>query len=142
MTNEEMLQRLKDLGVDEIDVEYFGSGGDASFENAFARNAMSSKIDLPSDLNDALLEAADQFLRKHASMWYDDDGAFGNWVLEVETGKIHLDHNWRVMDSTYEHYEGRLDEAQAAPTALPPASPVCKCPTLINGHHHGCPFKE
>ncbi len=144
MTNPELLRRLKELGVITTTAHYDGYGDSGSVESVEARDKDSKEVKLPEDVRKAIEEAAECYLSNHGIDWYNNEGGFGDYILDVAARTQKLEHSERISDTEYSEHEDELDltEGGEAPEvgAVEESTPVCACPTLINGHHAGCPF--
>ncbi|MCZ7645937.1 MAG: hypothetical protein M5U26_11745 [Planctomycetota bacterium] len=135
----ELVEKLKALGVLYAVAHYDGYGDSGTVESVEARDMSGTEVKLPDDLRKAVEEAAERYLEDKGIDWYNNEGGYGDYTLDVSTARQRLDHNERISDVESFEHEDALDLDEEEPPAAS-AAPVCTCPTLINGHHPGCPF--
>lgn len=93
-----MCDRLIELGVHVVTLEYDGYGDSGSVEAVIAETN-GTELELPSDVQRELMEAAETLL---PDGWENNDGAFGNLTLDVEGRQLTREHNWRIESTEYE----------------------------------------
>ena len=93
-----MCDRLIELGVHVVTLEYDGYGDSGSVEAVIAETN-GNELELPSDVQRELMEAAETLL---PDGWENNDGAFGNLTLDVEGRQLTREHNWRIESTEYE----------------------------------------
>jgi len=89
---------LVSLGVAEVRIEYDGYGDSGTVEGVTAAGP-AGEFEIPADLNEALISAAEQLLPEG---WENNSGAFGELVLDVAQRRLTREHNWRVEESEYD----------------------------------------
>ena len=95
-------QQLVKLGVDTVTINYDGYGDSGTLEDPLAfQNG--EPVELPSKLNDLLLEFAESYL---PGGWENSDGACGTIVLNIKDRKFFREHCWRYTE--YEHDEEEI----------------------------------
>ena len=147
MTKKELLQKLDGLGVTNVDVEYDGSGDSGSVESVTATGrglGATAEITLPEELRQACDDAAVECLEEKGIDWYNNDGGFGHFYIDVVAKTCKLEHEERVNETNSDYYDDEplvddeQDEVKTAPVAPPVAE--CTCLSLLHGHHHNCPY--
>lgn len=129
-----LLEKMKECGYTSAVAEYDGSGDDGQFTNwafrwgheevseesitatlpvsrdisfwneeHFAWSKDNRTVDTP--LLEAWHELCDDWLSYHFSGWENCEGAYGEIVLDVESGKMSMDHNVRVTEIESESRE-------------------------------------
>jgi hypothetical protein len=56
-------------------------------------------------LYDAVERLACATLERNGIDWYNNEGGFGNIIIDIKTGKIKTEHNARIESSEYEEHE-------------------------------------
>ena len=95
-------QQLVKLGVDSVTIRYDGYGDSGTMEDPLAFKD-GKPVELPSKLNDLLLEFAESYL---PGGWENSDGACGEFVLNIKDRKFFREHCWRHTE--YEHDEEEI----------------------------------
>lgn len=98
-TINKQLRNLKRLGVASIHLSYDGCGDSGVIEEVKAFGVDETLLEIPEKLEKALIAAGEILL---PSGWENNDGAFGDLVLDVAQGRLVRQHNWRVQASEYE----------------------------------------
>ena len=140
MTSKELLKQLRDMGAKEAIANYDGSGDSGTVESVSATDAKNDEVKLPEDVEKAIAEAAEKHLEEHGIDWYNNDGGFGEFIIDVDKGTRTLKHNTRISDTEYEEHDDEMPKDEEAPEQVAEEMAVCTCETLIHGHHKGCPF--
>lgn len=99
------LRRLKKLGITSVHLSYDGCGDSGAIEDVKAFGADGGLLDLPDELERELTAAGEQLL---PDGWENNDGAFGDLVLDVAGGRLERQHNWRIQESEYEEETWQL----------------------------------
>ena len=94
-------QQLVKLGVDTVTINYDGYGDSGTLEDPLAFQN-DKPVELPSKLNDLLVEFAESYL---PGGWENNDGACGTIVLNIKERKFFREHCWR-------HTEYESDEEE------------------------------
>ncbi len=95
-------QQLAKRKVDIVTITYDGYGDSGTVEDPVAlRNG--KPVKLSHKLNELLLETAEALL---PGGWEINDGACGEFVLNIKDRKFLREHNWRVTE--YEHEEEEI----------------------------------
>ena len=94
-------RQLVKLGVDTVTITYDGYGDSGILEDPLALQN-DKPVELPSKLNDLLLEFAESYL---PGGWENSDGACGTIVLNIKDRKFSREHCWR-------HTEYESDEEE------------------------------
>ena len=94
-------RQLVKLGVDTVTINYDGYGDSGTLEDPLALQN-DKPVELPSKLNDLLLEFAESYL---PGGWENSDGACGTIVLNIKERKFSREHCWR-------HTEYESDEEE------------------------------
>lgn len=97
-----LCQQLVKLGVDSVTINYDGYGDSGTMEDPLAFQN-DKPVRLTRKLNDLLLEFAESYL---PGGWENNDGACGEFVLNIKDRKFSREHCWRHMD--YEHDEEEI----------------------------------
>ncbi|HQZ63641.1 MAG TPA: hypothetical protein PLY87_01140 [Planctomycetaceae bacterium] len=101
-TLRKVYRQLVELEVDIVTIKYDGYGDSGTLEDPAAfRNE--KPVELPRRLNNLLLEFAESFL---PGGWEINDGACGEFVLNIKDRKFLRDHCWRHTE--YEHDEEEI----------------------------------
>ena len=95
-------QQLVKLGVDSVTINYDGYGDSGTMEDPLALQN-DKPVELPRKLNDLLLEFAESYL---PGGWEINDGACGEFVLNIKDHKFFREHCWRHTE--YEHDEEEI----------------------------------
>jgi hypothetical protein len=141
MELKELIKKLRDLGVSEATADYDGGGDSGEVNGVGAKDAKGKDVELPEDIPEPLRNAATKYLDSNGIDWYNNSGGYGTYTLDIEKGKQKLDHSERVEsteESSHEEDIDVLDMMEDADVAEEMA--VCTCPSLISGHHAGCPY--
>jgi hypothetical protein len=85
--------RLAELGAATVRVAYDGYGDSGCVEGVDAFREDQQSVDLPADLDQALVDAAELLL---PCGWENDQGAYGELVLDVARRTIVREHAWRI----------------------------------------------
>ena len=95
-------QQLVKLKVDSVTINYDGYGDSGTLEDPVAlRNGQ--PVELHGKLSQLLLDFAESFL---PGGWEINDGACGEFVLNIKDRKFLRDHLWR--STTYDHEEEEI----------------------------------
>ena len=94
-------RQLVKLGVDTVTINYGGYGDSGTLEDPLAFQN-DKPVELPSKLNDLLLEFAESYL---PGGWENNDGACGTFVLNIKERRFFREHCWR-------HTEYESDEEE------------------------------
>lgn len=90
-------RQLVKLGVDIVTIKYDGYSDSGTVEDPMAfQNG--KPVELPRKLNDQLVEFAESYL---PDGWEINDGACGEFVINVKDRRLSREHCWRHTD--YEH---------------------------------------
>lgn len=95
-------QQLVKLEVDTVTINYDGYGDSGIMEDPLAFQN-DKPVELPSKLNDLLLDFAESYL---PGGWENSDGACGTFVLNIKDRKFFREHCWRYTE--YEHDEEEI----------------------------------
>ena len=95
-------RQLVKLQVDTVTINYDGYGDSGTMEDPLAFQN-DKPVRLTRKLNDLLLEFAESYL---PGGWENNDGACGEFVLNIKDRKFSREHCWRHMD--YEHDEEEI----------------------------------
>jgi hypothetical protein len=108
---------LMGLGATKAHVEYDGSGDSGAIQGIGAVDAMGANINIDgvevrtygggtSPLADALEGLADDCLNSNNIDWYNNDGGFGEYEIDLTVSPFTftLKHNVRITDTNYEEY--------------------------------------
>ena len=93
-----LCDRLIELGVDVVTLEYDGYGDSGTVETVIAE-ANGTELELPSSVQLELMEAAEMLL---PDGWENNEGAFGHLTLDVAGRQLTRKHNWRVESTEHE----------------------------------------
>lgn len=143
MLRNALLKRLRDLGVATATAHYEGYGDSGEIEDPAAKDATGKEVALPAEMAEAVKDAAYEYLEQSHGGWEINEGSFGDFSIDVASGRQRLEHNERFESTEYSEVEGDLedDEAPVEEGAQAGASEaVCTCPSLLHGHHPGCPY--
>lgn len=95
---------LSELAVKVVTLAYDGYGDSGMVESVIAE-ADGTEVNLPDDYQHQLREAAETLL---PDGWENNDGAYGQLVLNVEGRQLAREHNWRVESTEYEEENWEL----------------------------------
>jgi len=101
-TLRKVYQQLVNAKVDIVTINYDGYGDSGTLEDPVALQN-GKPVELPRRLNNLLLEFAESFL---PGGWEINDGACGEFVINIKDRKFLRDHNWRCTE--YEHDEEEI----------------------------------
>ena len=90
-----MCDRLIELGVHVVTLEYDGYGDSGSVEAVIAETN-GTELELPSDVQRELMEAAETLL---PDGWENNDGAYSEFCFDAAARSIHLEFNERFTSS-------------------------------------------
>jgi hypothetical protein len=96
--------QLAELGVSKVRIAYDGYGDSGQIEGVTA-TAGKNVIELPAEMTVALIEAAEQALPYG---WENNEGAFGELVLNVRARSLRRKLNWRYETSDYDEERWHL----------------------------------
>ncbi len=94
-------RQLVKLEVDIVTITYDGYGDSGTLEDPVALQN-GKTVELPAKLNQLLLEFAESFL---PGGWEINDGACGEFVLNIKDRKFIREHSWRSTEYEYEEEE-------------------------------------
>jgi hypothetical protein len=97
--------RLRELGIAQLRVVYDGYGDSGTIEQITATDGSGEPVELPEGFQDVLDEAACCLL---PAGWDINEGAFGEFVLNVPNRRLTREHNWRIESTEYEEEEYTL----------------------------------
>lgn len=130
----QLVDVAKSLNATRIVVSYDGSGDSGQIESAYLLDKNDKSIAIPGGLKvnvrvcysnwdnvsntwveeckymdvpleNALKSLCEDHLSEQGIDWYNNDGGYGEQVIDVETGKVTLKHNQRITDSEYHEHE-------------------------------------
>lgn len=107
-----LLEQLKNKGVALVVIRFDGAGDNGDIENIDffdANNQAVAVAELKKDLCALAFEILDR-----QGVTFDDEGAFGEIVIDVENGKAELEVNTRYVDYETSSYELEVEEEDAA----------------------------
>jgi hypothetical protein len=90
---------LATLGVTSVRIPYNGYGDEGCVEPPVATRSDDEWVDLPRELEEKLMDAAEWFL---PDGWENNDGAYGELTLDVVRKRIDNELFWRVETSERE----------------------------------------
>lgn len=91
---------LMELNVAQVRMSYDGYGDSGMVEGVIAtREGEDDAIELPTGVRDQLIAAAETLL---PDGWENNEGAFGELVLNVLQRSLTREHNWRVESTEYD----------------------------------------
>lgn len=97
----EMQPILKAAHVSKVVVSYDGQGDDGSFQGVtFVDANVKLKLD-----EQEIENAASNVLSGQGIDWYNNEGGFGDVVFNVITGKITIEHNYRIETSKHKQFK-------------------------------------
>lgn len=152
MTKAELLAKLKAYKVKTAQAHYDGSGDSGEVEEVtFLDDAGADVPNVPKELNEAVDAMACNYLNEKGIDWYNNDGGYGDFYIDVDDAKVRLDHEEREMTSTSSSEEDDLADVLEDPDVASNAKPshvapdivavaICTCKSLLNGHENGCPY--
>lgn len=89
-TRSELLEQLRELGVETVTAEYDGSGDEGQIGTPEG-----GSVSLPHELAMAVEELFYGVLEELYAGWENNEGGFGQFVWNVQADKIHLAHSTR-----------------------------------------------
>jgi hypothetical protein len=108
-----LLAQLRALGVTRVAAEYDGGGDSGQFESVqLYRQAEEIGETLDARIVDAVRDHFYDLLEVRHGGWENNDGAFGEFVWDVETDQLSHEHSMRYMETSTESYE-TLDDVFA-----------------------------
>jgi hypothetical protein len=114
VTNQELLTKLRELGVTAVEAEYSGSGDEGQINELTAYRPSADpaegkvEIELPAALHEAADEALSGLLYAKYGSWYDNDGGCGTVELDVATGQAKFDFGWYETVTKPDPFEASL----------------------------------
>jgi hypothetical protein len=100
-TRAELLQQLRELGVESVTAEYDGSGDSGQIENPEF-----GPVEVPTALTTAVQDLFYDLLGELYGGWEINEGSFGQFIWNVREDNINLVYNGRI--ETYSTEERRL----------------------------------
>jgi hypothetical protein len=94
-----VLEPLAQLEVTRVIIKYDGYGDEGTIESVDAIAINDQPIDLPKSFEGQLTNACLILL---PCGWENNEGAYGELVLDVQQRRLTRQHNWRVESSEYE----------------------------------------
>jgi hypothetical protein len=121
------LVELKHHHITGILISYDGSGDSGSIENICYTKENFEKIEEIEDIIDDIwhnknalkflseslhstLEDVGYDLLENVEDWYNNDGGYGNILIDVNRAIYHIDNNVRIMTSQHYEHSGKLSE--------------------------------
>lgn len=101
----EIVAKLKAAGVAKATAHYDGSCDSGSVDDVYFYDSADNEINkgMVGPVKDELIKAMDNlacdYLEHRCIDWYNNDGGFGDFTIDVNAGKIVLDHNYRDSSS-------------------------------------------
>jgi hypothetical protein len=108
MEIKEALNELHKLGVEQIVVEYSGSGDSGDIDNSDYISKTNGSIDVPNDINDIVIDYIHSKILDTFSDWYNNEGGGGTLLIEVPSGKWNSDHYVNIITTEEESYSGDI----------------------------------
>lgn len=99
---DEFMQLIEELAhrqVVRVELIYDGYGDSGAIEEILALDASGQPVELPQALRQQLTAAAEEIL---PAGWENNEGAFGQLVLDIPARKLTRQHNWRVESTDYD----------------------------------------
>ncbi len=84
---------LQSLNIDTLIISYDGCNDSGAVESVTAFDANNQEVQLPQDLDEELTELAETLL---PFGWEINEGAYGQYTLDVPERELVREHNWRV----------------------------------------------
>ena len=100
----QVCEQLAERGIDEVRIAYDGYGDSGCVEN-IAATASGQPVELDSALERTLGDSACELLPPG---WENNEGAYGELVLDVPSRKLTREHHWRIEATEYEEEEIEL----------------------------------
>ena len=121
MTNKELIQLLSGLKIKRITVQYSGSGDsgqtdDIDVEPSGRANLLDENFDDKETIREALDRICWSAIEDEQSGFYNNEGGFGELVIDVDEKTIQLNHTNYIQETDYsEHtiYDAKDDESPA-----------------------------
>jgi len=121
---EDALPVLRRTGVVRVRLHFDGSGDSGMLEDPKFLDADDQEVSVEgltcrvrrpggewgmqetiAPLNDVICEAAENYLDSTDVNWYDNDGGYGEFAIDVATGQFTCEVNVRYTESSCEHFE-------------------------------------
>jgi len=123
MTNKELLQLLSGLKIKRITVQYSGSGDsgqtdDIDVEPSSRKNLLDEKFNDEETIHEALDRICWDAIEDEQSGFYNNEGGFGELVIDVDEKTIQLNHTNYIQETEYNEYpiyDAKDDEPAPAP---------------------------
>jgi hypothetical protein len=100
-TRSEVLEQLRQLGVETVTAEYDGAGDSGQIENPEC-----GSVEVPHALTTAVQDLFYELLEQFYGGWEINEGSFGQFIWNVREDNINLVYNGRI--ETYSTEERRL----------------------------------
>ena len=91
---EDLLTKLRDLGITQVNCYYSGSGDEGFIDEIDFKPAEPDQP-IRRDLDDFFWE---EIIQMHHEGFHNNDGGYGSLVWNIETDKITLHHHDYIMD--------------------------------------------
>ena len=109
MTNKELLQLLSGLKIKRITVQYSGSGDsgqtdDIDVEPSSRKNLLDEKFDDKETIHEALDRICWGAIEDEQSGFYNNEGGFGELVIDVDEKTIQLNHTNYIQETVYSEH--------------------------------------
>ena len=103
-TFKSLCENLAQQGIEEVRISYDGYGDSGAIEQITAFSD-GEEIAVDAAVSQSLEDAACGLL---PGGWENNDGAFGELVLNVTERRLVREHNWRISDTEYSEEEWSL----------------------------------
>lgn len=103
-----LLEALKAKGIARVEIAFDGAGDSGDIEGIACWSHDNKEVPA-GDLEDALYDLGEKVLTRHY-ITFDDEGCYGEIVLDVETGQVEVEVNVRYVETELETHQRSLDE--------------------------------
>jgi hypothetical protein len=116
----ELLKQLKEKGIVGVVITFDGAGDNGDIEGIYCYDKENKKVKA-GELKEALFKLGEAIIDQHDDIDFNDDGCFGEIKLNVESGKIDIEINYRYVEYHRDYRDCKLEDYLKEETAAPDA---------------------
>jgi len=110
LKNSEVILELKDLGVDEVKIEYSGSGDSGDIDDITYYNKAGEVVKIEEEheeVHEKLRNYADNIL-SNIEDWWNNDGGYGVLNMFISENTYSIESHIYITETEDYHHEGNL----------------------------------